>query len=45
MYDPRVLVRILRGKEQDAADYIELLEPGGTSSAASRRSRRRTTRW
>jgi len=26
MYDPRVLVRILRGKEQDAADYIELLE-------------------
>ncbi len=24
-YDPRVLVRILRGKEQDAADYIELL--------------------
>jgi aspartyl-tRNA(Asn)/glutamyl-tRNA(Gln) amidotransferase subunit A len=26
MYDPRVLVRILRGKEQDAADYIELIE-------------------
>ena len=26
MYDPRVLVRIQRGKEQDAADYIELLE-------------------
>ncbi len=26
MYDPRVLVRILRGQEQDAADYIELLE-------------------
>jgi aspartyl-tRNA(Asn)/glutamyl-tRNA(Gln) amidotransferase subunit A len=26
MYDPRVLVRILRGKEQDAADYIDLLE-------------------
>jgi aspartyl-tRNA(Asn)/glutamyl-tRNA(Gln) amidotransferase subunit A len=25
MYDPRVLVRILRGQEQDAADYIELL--------------------
>ena len=25
MYDPRVLVRILRGREQDAADYIELL--------------------
>jgi len=24
-YDPRVVVRILRGKEQDAADYIELL--------------------
>ena len=24
-YDPRVLVRILRGREQDAADYIELL--------------------
>ncbi len=24
-YDPRVLVRILRGKEQDAADYIELM--------------------
>src|SRR5262249_7745976 len=24
MYDPRVLVRILRGQEQDAADYIEL---------------------
>jgi aspartyl-tRNA(Asn)/glutamyl-tRNA(Gln) amidotransferase subunit A len=26
MYDPRVLVRILRGREQDAADYIDLLE-------------------
>jgi aspartyl-tRNA(Asn)/glutamyl-tRNA(Gln) amidotransferase subunit A len=26
MYDPRVLVRILRGREQDAADYIELLD-------------------
>ena len=25
MYDPRVLTRILRGKEQDAADYIQLL--------------------
>jgi aspartyl-tRNA(Asn)/glutamyl-tRNA(Gln) amidotransferase subunit A len=25
-YDPRVLVRILRGREQDAADYIDLLE-------------------
>ena len=25
MYDPRVLVRIQRGQEQDAADYIELL--------------------
>jgi aspartyl-tRNA(Asn)/glutamyl-tRNA(Gln) amidotransferase subunit A len=25
MYDPRVLVRILRGQEQDAADYIDLL--------------------
>jgi aspartyl-tRNA(Asn)/glutamyl-tRNA(Gln) amidotransferase subunit A len=24
-YDPRVLVRILRGKEQDAADYIDLI--------------------
>ena len=24
-YDPRVLARILRGKEQDAADYIQLL--------------------
>src|SRR5262245_50624917 len=24
-YDPRVLVRILRGKEQDAADYIDLM--------------------
>src|SRR5215510_9513587 len=24
LYDPRVLVRILRGQEQDAADYIEL---------------------
>src|SRR5262249_56125080 len=24
MYDPRVLVRILRGQEQDAADYIEV---------------------
>jgi aspartyl-tRNA(Asn)/glutamyl-tRNA(Gln) amidotransferase subunit A len=24
-YDPRVLMRILRGKEQDAADYIQLL--------------------
>jgi aspartyl-tRNA(Asn)/glutamyl-tRNA(Gln) amidotransferase subunit A len=24
MYDPRVLVRILRGQEQDAADYIDL---------------------
>ncbi len=26
MYDPRVLVRIQRGREQDAADYIELLQ-------------------
>jgi aspartyl-tRNA(Asn)/glutamyl-tRNA(Gln) amidotransferase subunit A len=26
MYDPRVLVRIQRGREQDSADYIELLE-------------------
>jgi aspartyl-tRNA(Asn)/glutamyl-tRNA(Gln) amidotransferase subunit A len=25
MYDPRVLVRILRGREQDAADYIDLI--------------------
>jgi aspartyl-tRNA(Asn)/glutamyl-tRNA(Gln) amidotransferase subunit A len=25
MYDPRVLVRILRGQEQDAADYIGLV--------------------
>jgi aspartyl-tRNA(Asn)/glutamyl-tRNA(Gln) amidotransferase subunit A len=25
MYDPRVLARILRGREQDAADYIDLL--------------------
>jgi aspartyl-tRNA(Asn)/glutamyl-tRNA(Gln) amidotransferase subunit A len=25
MYDPRVLFRILRGKEQDAADYIDLV--------------------
>jgi len=24
-YDPRVLIRILRGREQDAADYIDLL--------------------
>jgi aspartyl-tRNA(Asn)/glutamyl-tRNA(Gln) amidotransferase subunit A len=24
-YDPRVMTRILRGKEQDAADYIQLL--------------------
>src|SRR5215470_16069002 len=24
-YDPRVLVRILRGKEQDAADYIDVV--------------------
>ncbi|HEY2399824.1 MAG TPA: amidase [Steroidobacteraceae bacterium] len=24
-YDPRVLIRITRGREQDAADYIELL--------------------
>jgi aspartyl-tRNA(Asn)/glutamyl-tRNA(Gln) amidotransferase subunit A len=26
MYDPRVLIRILRGQEQDAADYIGLAE-------------------
>jgi aspartyl-tRNA(Asn)/glutamyl-tRNA(Gln) amidotransferase subunit A len=25
MYDPRVLIRILRGKEQEAADYIDLV--------------------
>jgi aspartyl-tRNA(Asn)/glutamyl-tRNA(Gln) amidotransferase subunit A len=25
MYDPRVLTRLLRGREQDAADYIELV--------------------
>src|SRR5919109_138493 len=25
MYDPRVLARILRGQEQDAADYIDLV--------------------
>ncbi len=24
-YDPRVLIRIMRGREQDAADYIDLL--------------------
>jgi aspartyl-tRNA(Asn)/glutamyl-tRNA(Gln) amidotransferase subunit A len=26
LYDPRVLARILRGREQDAADYIDLLK-------------------
>jgi aspartyl-tRNA(Asn)/glutamyl-tRNA(Gln) amidotransferase subunit A len=26
MYDPRVLVRILRGREQDAADYVDLVQ-------------------
>jgi aspartyl-tRNA(Asn)/glutamyl-tRNA(Gln) amidotransferase subunit A len=26
MYDPRVLARILRGREQDAADYIDLVK-------------------
>jgi aspartyl-tRNA(Asn)/glutamyl-tRNA(Gln) amidotransferase subunit A len=26
MYDPRVLFRILRGQEQDAADYIDLVQ-------------------
>jgi aspartyl-tRNA(Asn)/glutamyl-tRNA(Gln) amidotransferase subunit A len=26
VYDPRVLIRILRGQEQDAADYIDLAE-------------------
>jgi aspartyl-tRNA(Asn)/glutamyl-tRNA(Gln) amidotransferase subunit A len=26
MYDPRVLSRILRGQEQDAADYIDILK-------------------
>ncbi len=26
LYDPRILARILRGREQDAADYIELTE-------------------
>jgi aspartyl-tRNA(Asn)/glutamyl-tRNA(Gln) amidotransferase subunit A len=26
MYDPRVLVRILRGQEQDAADYVDLVQ-------------------
>jgi aspartyl-tRNA(Asn)/glutamyl-tRNA(Gln) amidotransferase subunit A len=26
MYDPRVLSRILRGREQDAADYIDLVQ-------------------
>jgi aspartyl-tRNA(Asn)/glutamyl-tRNA(Gln) amidotransferase subunit A len=26
MYDPRVLSRILRGKEQDAADYIDIVK-------------------
>jgi aspartyl-tRNA(Asn)/glutamyl-tRNA(Gln) amidotransferase subunit A len=25
MYDPRVLVRMMRGKDQDAAHYIELI--------------------
>jgi aspartyl-tRNA(Asn)/glutamyl-tRNA(Gln) amidotransferase subunit A len=25
MYDPRVLARVLRGQEQDASDYIELI--------------------
>ena len=44
-YDPRVLVRILRGREQDAADYIELLAARRISSAASRRSPRPTMRW
>jgi len=26
LYDPRVLVRILRGREQEAADYIDLVD-------------------
>jgi aspartyl-tRNA(Asn)/glutamyl-tRNA(Gln) amidotransferase subunit A len=26
IYDPRVLIRILRGQEQDAADYIDLVK-------------------
>jgi aspartyl-tRNA(Asn)/glutamyl-tRNA(Gln) amidotransferase subunit A len=26
LYDPKVLVRILRGREQDAADYIDLVK-------------------
>src|ERR1700730_14378273 len=26
LYDPKVLVRILRGREQDAADYIDLIK-------------------
>jgi aspartyl-tRNA(Asn)/glutamyl-tRNA(Gln) amidotransferase subunit A len=29
MYDPRVLTRILRGQEQNAADYIDLLAARG----------------
>ena len=32
-YDPRVLTRILRGKEQDAADYIQLLRARANLSA------------
>jgi aspartyl-tRNA(Asn)/glutamyl-tRNA(Gln) amidotransferase subunit A len=30
-YDPRVLTRLLRGQEQDAADYIDLVMRGGIS--------------
>ena len=44
LYDPRVLVRILRGREQDAADYIDLVGRGRSSSAGWRRSPRLTTR-
>jgi aspartyl-tRNA(Asn)/glutamyl-tRNA(Gln) amidotransferase subunit A len=29
LYDPKVLVRILRGREQDAADYIDLIKARG----------------
>jgi aspartyl-tRNA(Asn)/glutamyl-tRNA(Gln) amidotransferase subunit A len=33
LYDPRVLVRILRGHEQEAADYIDLVKARGAAIA------------
>ncbi len=44
-YDPRVLARILRGRKQDAADYIDLVNARADFISRVTPSPRPTTRW